>query len=297
MVIKMNKSKKRIGIISNNKNLKAIDIAREIYDYLQNKNINILLLEGDSMPSRFSLKAIPEDKFCSESDLIISIGGDGTFLRSARYSFKRQTPIMGINVGNLGFLAEISIEDRFRAIDNVLSEKYMIENRMLLSLDLYRNNKKIPLDEIEFTALNEFTITRNLPEKIITLEVMVNDYPFVNYRADGIIIATPTGSTAYSLSAGGPIVEPKSEVVIITPLCAHELFSRSLIISTENDIKIRLHTKNANDNLTADGVHKRIDIWEDDIFRISKSLKKLKLITFNNNIFFKVFKEKLLKRC
>ena len=293
----MNKAYKRIGIISNNKNLKAIDIALEIYRYLENRNIDILLLKGDSMPPRFSLKSIPGHEFCTEADLIISVGGDGTFLRSARYSFKKQTPIMGINVGNLGFLAEISIEDRFRAIDNVLSEKYMIEDRMLLSLDIYRGNKKIPVDEVEFTALNEFTITRNLPEKIITLEVMVNDYPFVNYRADGIIIATPTGSTAYSLSAGGPIVEPKSEVVIITPLCAHDLFSRSLIISTENDIKIKLHTKNANDSLTADGVQKKIDIHKDDMFRISKSSKKLKLITFNNNIFFKVFKEKLLKRC
>jgi NAD+ kinase len=293
----MKKITKKIGLISNNKNEKAIKIAREIYDYLDNKNIEILLLEGDSMPDRFSMKSLNIDEFCTGADIIISVGGDGTFLRSARYSFKKQTPIMGINVGNLGFLAEISIKDRFSAIESVLSDKYIIEERMLLSLDIYREGKKITLDEIEYTALNEFTVTRNLPEKIITIEVMVNDYPFVNYRADGIIISTPTGSTAYSLSAGGPIVEPKSEVYIITPLCAHDLFSRSLVISTENDLKIKLHTKNSTDNLTADGVQKNLDILENDIFKISKSSKKLKLITFDNNIFFKVFKEKLLKRC
>jgi NAD+ kinase len=288
---------KKIGLISNNRNLKAIEIASEIYNYLVSKKVGVLLLKGDSMPGKFSLKSLPADDFCKDADLIMSVGGDGTFLRSARYSFKKQTPIMGINVGNLGFLAEINIKDRFSAIDSVLSDKYILEERMLLTLDIYREGKKIPKDEIEFTALNEFTIARNLNEKIITLEVMVNDYPFVKYRADGIIISTPTGSTAYSLSAGGPIVEPRSEVVIITPLCTHDLFTRSLVISPENDIKIKIHTKNSNDNLTADGVQKKADIIKDDIFRIRKSEKKLKLITFNNNIFFKVFKEKLLRRC
>ncbi len=293
----MGEIKKRIGLISNNKNERAINIAREIYDYLFKKGVETLLLEGDSMPATFNFPSVPLKEFCLKADTIVSVGGDGTFLRSARYSLERQTPIMGINVGNLGFLAEISIEDRLASIDAVLSGEYIIEERMLLSLEINRDGKELFGESKNLTALNEFTITRNLTEKIITLEIMVNDFPFVKYRGDGVIIATPTGSTAYSLSAGGPIVEPKSEVVIITPLCAHDLFSRSLIISTENDIEIKLYTKNSSDSLTADGFREKIKIIEDDIFRIRKSDKKLNLITFDNNIFFKVFKEKLLKTC
>jgi NAD+ kinase len=293
MKVKINK----IGLISNNKNDKAIDIAKEIYDYISGKNKEILLIEGDSLPERYRLPTVNTKEFRSEVDLIISVGGDGTFLRSASYSFEKQTPVMGINVGNLGFLAEISIDERFSAIDSVLSDKYIIEERMLLSLDVFREGKKIPLVKDGFIALNEFTITRNICAKIIDLEVIVNDYSFVNYRADGIIISTPTGSTAYSLSTGGPIVEPKSEVIIITPICAHDLYSRSLVISTENDIKIRLKTNNSNDIITADGVRANLKIMDMDVFKFSEASKKLKLITFNNNIFFKVFREKLLKKC
>lgn len=293
MKVKINK----IGLISNNKNDKAIDIAKDIYDYISGKNKEILLIEDDSLPERYRLPAVNAKEFRLEVDLIISVGGDGTFLRSASHSFEKQTPVMGINVGNLGFLAEINIDDRFSAIDSVLSDKYIIEERMLLSLDVFREGKKIPLVKDEFIALNEFTITRNICAKIIDLEVIVNDYSFVNYRADGIILSTPTGSTAYSLSTGGPVVEPKSEVMIITPICAHDLYSRSLVISTENDIKIRLKTKNSNDIITVDGVRANLKIMDMDVFRFSKASKKLKLITFDNNIFFKVFREKLLKEC
>ena len=117
----------------------------------------------------------------------------------------------------------------------------------------------------------------------------------ISFRADGIIIATPTGSTAYSLSAGGPIVEPMNESVIITPICAHSLFARSMVISPRNNLEIRLKSKNKNDVLSVDGTRKDTILHSGDILKINKSKLKLNLITFNNNIFFKVFKEKLLK--
>ena len=131
--------------------------------------------------------------------------------------------------------------------------------------------------------------------KIIDLEVIVNGLNVTSFRADGIIIATPTGSTAYSLSAGGPIVEPMNESIIITPLCAHSLFARSMVISPRNNLEIRLKSKNKNDILSVDGTKKDIILHSGDILKINKSELKLKLITFNDDIFFKVFKEKLLK--
>ena len=286
---------KKIGLISNNKASKAIKIAKEVYDYLAGKNVKVLLLEGDSMPAGFRLPAVPVDDFSSEADVIVSIGGDGTFLRAARYSFIKQIPVMGINVGNLGFMAEVEIKNRFTALDNLLSGSYSMEERMLLELIITRDGKKAVVERGPFIALNEFTVSRNLMGKIIDIELFVNDYKVTNYRADGIIIATPTGSTAYSLSAGGPVVEPMNESIIITPLCAHSLNNRSIIISPKNKLEVRLRTKNKNDSFSIDGVKNNIAPLNNDMFRISKSNLKLKLITFNNNIFFRVFREKLLK--
>lgn len=287
---------KKIGLITNNKKQKAVNIAMLVYDYLINKKIDVLLLADDNMPAKHNLPSVSSNDFSAAADAIISVGGDGTFLRAARYAFKRQIPVMGINVGNLGFLTEVNLKDYTIAIDDLLKGSYKIEERMLLEMVINRGQKIVKDDDGgAFRALNEFTLTRDLMSKIIDLEVIVNGLDVISFRADGIIIATPTGSTAYSLSAGGPIVEPMNESVIITPICAHSLFARSMVISPRNNLKIRLKSKNKNDILSVDGTKKDIILHSGDILKINKSELKLKLITFNNNIFFKVFKEKLLK--
>ncbi len=285
---------KNIGIISNNKNKRALSIAKEIYDFLIGKKINVFLLDGDKMPDIYKLPALLEKDFTSQVDSLISVGGDGTFLRASKYSFKREIPIMGINVGNLGFLAEVSIENMYKAIEYVLEETYEIEDRMLIEAVIYRNEKIISDDNNPYIALNEFTINRTMFAKLITVEVIINDFPVMNFRADGVIISTPTGSTAYSLSAGGPVVEPKNEVMIVTPICAHTLCSRSIVISPKNELKVRIKARNKNASLNVDGVRKNVDIQPEDIFKIKKSNLKLKLITFDKDIFFKIFKDKLL---
>ncbi len=286
---------KKIGLITNNNKQKAVNIAMHVYEYLLERKINVLLLAEDNMPLRYKLPAVSSDYFSASAEAIISVGGDGTFLRAARYSFKRQIPVMGINVGNLGFLTEVSLKDYNTAIDDLLRGSYKIEERMLLEMVIQRGKRVIGDDNGAFTALNEFTLTRDMASKIIDLEVIVNGLGIISFRADGIIIATPTGSTAYSLSAGGPIVEPMNESMIITPICAHSLFARSMVISPRNNLEIKLKSKNKNDILSVDGTKKDIFLHGGDILKINKSELKLKLITFNNNIFFKVFKEKLLK--
>jgi NAD+ kinase len=286
---------KIIGLISNNKTRKALRIAKELYDYLSAKKVEVALLNEEAMPVNFDLPSLSPKEFECVIDCLISLGGDGTFLRAARYCFKRGIPLLGINVGNLGFLAEVNLDDFKSAIDKLLADNYKIEERMLLELELYRDGKIIKEKDFPFIALNEFTINRNLMSKIIDLEIIINDFKFINFRADGLIIATPTGSTAYSLSAGGPIVEPNNQVIILTPLCAHNLFTRSTVLNTENKIEIQIKTKNDNDCLSIDGIKQKINIKSDDILKIKKSKLKLNLVTFNNNAFFKNFKEKLLK--
>ncbi len=289
---------KNIGIISNNEKQEAIEIAREVYDYLikKDRGIRVFLVETDKMPEVFGLPSVSEKEFSSKSDVIISIGGDGTFLRASKYSFLKEIPVMGINVGNLGFLTVVETSNMYEALDRLLENKYEIEKRMLLEGRFFKNRKVIENKELPYIALNEFAITRSMLGKIIRFEIIVNQISIKKFAADGIIISTPTGSTAYSLSAGGPIVEPKSEVIIITPICPHTLLSRSIILSPENELEIMISSRNETDSIGIDGKTEQVSIKPDHIFKVKKSKSKLKLITFNKDTFFKVFKEKFIER-
>ena len=139
-------------------------------------------------------------------------------------------------------------------------------------------------------------MVRSTLEKVIRMEIIVNNIPIKKIAADGIIIATPTGSTAYSLSAGGPIVEPKNEAIIITPICAHTLFSRSIIINPENELVIKITSKNKKDSFSVDGLTKSISLFPEYLFKVKKSKLKLRLIYFEKDVFFRVFKEKFIER-
>ncbi len=287
---------KKIGIVSNNEKLEAIKIAKRIYDHLKDKGIKVLLIDEEQISKKYTLPSIPIDRFSEESEIIISVGGDGTFLRASRHAFKRSVPVLGINVGTLGFLTVVDTDTMFESIDEVLGGDFKIEERMLLEGCLYKENSIVDDTGLSNLALNEFTITRSTLEKVIRMEIIVNDIPIKKIAADGIIIATPTGSTAYSLSAGGPIIEPKNEVIIITPICAHTLFSRSIIISPENELVIKIHTKNKKDTFSVDGLAKSISMHPEYRFKVKRSKLKLKLIYFKKDFFFRVFKEKFIER-
>lgn len=287
---------KTIGLLSNNENAKAINIAKDIYDYLVLKKVKVLLLENDELSKRHNLATVNEKNFKSCIETLISVGGDGTFLRTAKYAFKSNIPIMGVNVGNLGFLAEINISDMYDSLDKIINNNFEIEKRMLISGKMFRDKKLTDEKNCPYIALNDFVIIKSLLEKIIEIRIIINGVPLLNYGADGVIVSTPTGSTAYSLSAGGPVVEPKNESIVITPICAHTLFSRSLVISPDNQIEIQINSGNTKVNLNTDGKKSDLEILSGDIFKVEKSKYELNLITFNKNTFFKIFKEKLIGR-
>ncbi len=285
-----------IGIISNNDNAKALDIAKDIYDYLVSKNVNVLLLKNDALAEKHLLFSVEKDEFEKKIDCLISVGGDGTFLRAARHVFETGKPVMGVNVGNLGFLAEINISDMYDSLEKIINNNFEIEQRMLISGNLLRSRKVVDSENSPYLALNDFVITKALLEKIIRINIIINGIPILSYGADGVIISTPTGSTAYSLSAGGPVVEPKNESIIITPICPHTLFSRSLVLSPDNQIEIQINSKTTEVSLNTDGRKSDVKIMNQDIFKVEKYRHKVNLITFNKNIFFKIFKEKLVKK-
>jgi NAD+ kinase len=199
-------------------------------------------------------------------------------------------------MGNLGFLTVVDACNMYNAIDRVLEGRYEIEKRMLLEGRFFKDGKIVENTGLPYLALNEFAITRSMLGKIIKFEIVVNGISIKSFAADGIIISTPTGSTAYSLSAGGPIVEPKSEIIIITPICPHTLLSRSVILSPDNKLEIIINSRNEKDSVSIDGKTIPVNIKSDYIFKVKKSKSKLKLIVFNKDIFFKVFKEKFIER-
>lgn len=287
---------KKIGLVSNNNNQKALKIAKEVYDYLLNLNCRVYLLEKDILAQKYNLDSSSQNDFSQKVEAIISVGGDGTFLRAARYAFQKETPVMGINAGNLGFLAEIETNNLQKSLDNLLAGKYLLEERMLIEGRVLRKGQEVGHGNMPYLALNEFTLTRSILEKIIKMEVIVNGFSVFNLGADGIIISTPTGSTAYSLSAGGPVVQPNQDLFVITPICPHTLFNRSMVLNPDSEIVIKVTTKNLNNTLSIDGVKSPTNLINGDTFLVNKSKLKLKLITFNDNIFFNIFKRKLLGR-
>ncbi len=287
---------KNIGLISNNDKEKAVIIAKEVYDFLKNKGMNVILLKDELLSKNFSLDSVDRKTFKNEIDLMISVGGDGTFLRCARLVFERQIPIMGINLGNLGFLAEIDVHCIYPSLERILKKDFEIEKRMLIDGTIIRNDKILEGGQSKHIALNDFVLSKSFLEKIIEIKVIVNGINILTYGADGVIVSTPTGSTAYSLSAGGPVVEPKNEAIIITPICAHTLFSRSLVVSTDNNIEILINSGKNDVILNVDGRKKPVKILEGDRLKISKSDYTLNLVTLEDNIFFKIFKKKLIEK-
>lgn len=248
------------------KNLKINDdVLGDFYFYLKQKDINIV-------------------EETEKADLIISFGGDGTMLVAAKETIDNDIPIMAVNMGTLGYLAEINPNEAIEMLENYQIGNYTIDERNFLEVNY--NNKK-------YYALNELLITKGgLMSKIIEVEVYSNDF-FVNkYRADGIIISTPTGSTAYSLSAGGSIVHPGLNALIITPIAPQSLTARPIIIDGKERLRFKTFSRNDDIHLNIDG-NICFRIGEKDIIETVLSNKTVKIIRTGKKDFYSILREKL----
>lgn len=172
-----------------------------------------------------------------ETECIIVLGGDGTLIQAARDLAGREIPMIGVNLGTLGYLTQVSRqEDLGQMLNALMKDEYLLEKRMMLSGEMYRNGEKIQED----LALNELVVTRRELLKVLKFRIYVNDDCLSQYTADGLIVATPTGSTAYNLSAGGPIVNPSASMIILTPICPHALNDRSIVLSGDDQIEVEI---------------------------------------------------------
>lgn len=279
---------KSVGLVVNYEKEKAQEITLRIVDWLSFKNIKIYI-EGDKGKTigREDLSC-PIEKFLNKVELIISLGGDGTLLRAARLSASTDIPVFGVNLGGLGFLTQIGIDDLEKSLEKLYQEKYFLDERMMLDCSVKRKGKEIK----KFTALNDIVIGKGAFARIICLATYVNDDYVITYSADGLVISTSTGSTAYSLSAGGPIVNPGINSMILTPICPHTLSARPLIIGENDQVRITLESNEEEVMVTIDGQEGFTLEPEDEVI-VKKSSHKARLITFKEKSFYAILREKL----
>ena len=220
-------------------------------------------------------------------DFLLSIGGDGTLLDTITLVRDSGVPILGINMGRLGFLASINKDNILPALNAILEGDYVLDKRSLVRLETPSN----PFGELNY-ALNEMTVYKQLPLSMLRVKVYVNDEFLNTYWSDGLIIATPTGSTAYSLSCGGPIITPESENFIITPIATHNLTVRPIVIPDNNIIRIEVETRNEEFLVSLDSRSASIKEAQEIIVR--KETFKINLVRLNNQNFFSTIRHKLL---
>ena len=231
-------------------------------------------------------KHAPEEELYSLADLIITIGGDGTIIRYAKRAAIDNKPVLGINAGRMGYLANIE-QNELSLLSKLKTNEFFIEKRMMLSVSVVENGNLIN----EYSALNDAVITSGFISRIVDISVGVgNDY--ISYRADGLIVSTPTGSTAYSMSAGGPIIDPLTESFCITPICSHSLSAKPILLGADNEIKIKAYSKKRTDvYLTVDG-RKVAPMKPFTEVYIKRSPKTAQLIRLNNRSFYKTLSYK-----
>jgi NAD+ kinase len=265
----------RVGIVIKNE-LYAQDKARELIQRLGNKCV-VIDTQGKTDSH------LPEDLVC-----IIVLGGDGTFLSVARFIEDKKIPLMGVKFGEVGFLAETTEENLHEAIEAVFRGDYIIRERARLNIKVMRQRKQI----IDVNVLNDAVINKAALSRLASCAVYLDDTYLTTYRADGLIVATPTGSTAYSLAAGGPVVHPEVPSIILTPICPFTLTNRPLIIPDTTRVEIRLEGSPEDMILTLDGQEGFEMDPRDKIF-IKKSRNAVKMISLEDQSYFKVLKTRL----
>lgn len=232
------------------------------------------------------------DDIDNDTDYIVVIGGDGTLIQAARDLKNLDIPMIGINLGHLGYLAEIEQDRLEESLSMMIQGKYKVESRIMLNGSVYRAGKLI----YEDISLNDIVLSRYGNLRVIDFKVYVNDEYLNMYSADGVIVATPTGSTAYNLSAGGPILEPCAGIIVITPICSHTLSARSIVLSAESKITIEVCNNRHSDDNSAmvyfDG-NNTFTLNESDIIEINKSNLDTKIMKLNNMSFVEVLHKKM----
>lgn len=278
---------KKVGIvIGKNKDINYI-YTNQIAEKLLERGVEVIV--APAIKDSLNTDVTETDSVYRDSDFIICVGGDGTFLKAARGAFPYKKPLLGVNKGTVGFLAEVETGEIDMAIDKIVAGQYHIQPRMVLDVEVIRNGKSV----YKNIAINDAVVSRMALSRIIRLKVMMDGEFVDSYASDGVIVSTPTGSTGYSLSAGGPIVAPDMRLMLVSPICPHILYSRSFIIADTKTITISIAgSKEVDAILTLDG-QEGFPIEPNDIVSVRASKDSVFFATVKQVSFYDVLRAKI----
>lgn len=281
-----------IGMIPNIRKDVDLVMTKKVLKWFEDHKFKVLVTPeiGDVL-GRMDL-TITKDQLFKTSDCILVLGGDGTLLGVAQQAALEGVPIIGVNLGRLGFLTDIEKETALASFEKLVTKDYYIEERMMLEVNIISENDQ----RHQFIALNDLSVTRDSYSRMIDYSIYINKQYADVYPADGVIVATPTGSTAYSLSAGGPIVDPKANIMVITPICPHTIYSRSIIVSEQDTIDILIpELQGGSVGVSIDG-KKVYSVKANDIINVSKSKISSKLLKLSEYNFYDILRNKIVER-
>ncbi len=275
-----------VGVVSKEDNNEALSYAAKVIAWLENRRVPCLI--EDHLADFTGHERTPG--LWSQAELLVVLGGDGTLLRAIRMSAEREIPILGVHMGYLGFLSEVTEQELFPALEAVLRGEYVRDERVMLEATLLRGPELIVRQHV----LNDVVINKSALARIFDIEVWVDETFITCYRADGLIVSTPTGSTAYNLAADGPIVHPKVEALVLTPICPHMLSNRSIVLPNFQAVTLIVTSKKAADNifLTLDG-QRGFPLEVGDRLIVRRGSQRAILLRSPQRDFFQVLRSKL----
>ena len=278
---------RRVGVIANAWKPKVKAFLKGFAERLKQMGLSCVFSEDLRAVCEGKGAFVAVETLGAHSDLLVALGGDGTILRAAQVTRFCDVPILGVNLGRLGFLAGVGVEEVEEALERVIRGAYRIERRMAMTA-------KVSGDDEELFALNDVVLEKGASARMLEVEITVGEEFVSLYLADGLILSTSTGSTAYSMSAGGPIVHPAMDALIITPICPHSLSVRPMLVSAEGTVWVRMRSNRGDPiQLTVDGQAGRM-LRSEDRVRIRRSTHRVPLITFDEQSFYKVLRTKLM---
>jgi NAD+ kinase len=277
---------KSIGIIANVKKELTKGVVEQIIRWADENGVECFICQQLVPLVGQKERVLSEEKLGEVAELLISLGGDGTMLASARAVGKNNTPILGINLGGVGFLTEINSDDLQKTLSKLKSGDYIIEKRMVLETEVEG------VKRFDQYALNDVVIDKGEVARLFLLHLYLKDEFICSYSADGLIISTPTGSTAYSLAAGGPIINPQMNAIIVSPICPHTLASRPIVFSENETLKVLVELSSRHAVLTIDG-QVAFDLKSGSSILVRKAKHQVNLVKFRDRSFYQILRRKL----
>jgi len=278
---------KKIGIIANIRKEAALGCSSGLKKWLQEQGVEVFL-DSEIAAALGDTCGLERQKLADRVDLLVVLGGDGAMLRAARSVRQFTIPIVGINLGTFGYLTEINLNEMYPSLERILRGEYATEDRMMLDMEVARDGRT----SCEFTVLNYVVINRGNLTRIIDMETAVDASYLTTFRADGLIISTPTGSTAYSLSAGGPIVFPSQNVIIVNPICPHTLTNRPIILPSSITISVKVWSEEEGVSVDLDG-QESVTLKSGDTLIVRKSRYVTSLVSSSNRNYLEILRSKL----